>query len=795
MLVLRLAVTLLLLCRTALAVTSAADIARQIQENGLDAAECYRVVDLNFSKEDIRVYFTSGYLIFAKPVNGVRTSALFTADVEGGDAELLLLPPIRSERLSLANFTESPNLNQHFKSALLIFSDNTGDELLGKLTSSAAKRAPEMGAMLADKWTPVARNLTASFQVRLVADTLNSQRASGFFYMTVGGTQLGNFDVFYDPNAEENILVGQIAQRKNVSFFDVWTSFPSRSRLKSETAPSPDMKLENFRIEATLDADLKMTAVTRVTGTPLRPLGRAVSFLISQKMQVLEAKVDGQPAEVFQKDSFRSNLINANGNEQFLVVTPADLEPGKPHEFEIRHAGTVITKAGDQVFFVGSRGNWYPRRSLDFARYDLTFRYPKELSLVANGEVVEDHTEGNLQITRRNTTTPIRFAGFNLGVYKSVSVAHDPYRVTVYANRRLESALLPKPMPSAPDQIALSRSRVPNPSASMVQPPPVPNPLARLQDLATNIAAALDFMAAQFGPPPIKSLLVAPIPGGFGQGFPGLLYLSTLAYLDPSQRPAGARDRIQETFFSEMLDAHEVAHQWWGNLVVARSYQDAWLMEALANYSALLYIEKKKGPRAVETLLDDYRNHLLIKEQNGKTLESAGPITWGYRLQSSAAPDAWHYITYEKGAWVMHMLRRKLGDDRFMAMLRALCERYRYKPVTTDQFQKLAAEFLPPHSSDPDLASFFENWVYGTGIPQISMTYAVRGLKVTGSVVQSGVSEDFTARVPIEVQVGRQRTLYWVVTSSEPVPFTIAVKAPPSKVALAVKDALITSKK
>ena len=796
--VVRFTVALLLAALPCLAGPSASEIARQIQQSGLDPEECYRVIETDFSKEDLRVFFTSGYLIFAKPVNGVRIGAVFTTEVEGGDAEMLLLPPLRSERMSLANFTESPNLNEHFTSALLIFTDTTGVELAGKMRTSAFKRVPEMGAMLAEKWSPTLRNIASSFQVRLAEDTLNPRGAAGFFYMAVGGAKPGNFDVFYDPKNPESLLAGQIVQRKGIDYFDVWTSFPSRSQRKANVEQAPDIVLDNYRIASTITPELLLQTVTKVTATFRQPVGRAIGFAISQQMRVLDAKVDGQPAEIFQKESVRSNLISGNGNQQFLVVTADELDPGKPHEFEFRHEGNVISKAGDQVFYVDSRGTWYPRRSSEFARYDLTFRYPKELNIVANGEVVEDTTDGPWRITRRSSATPMRFAGFNLGSYKSVGITHEPYRVIVHANRRLETALKPKAgaaaSEAAQNPLPFGRRR-PIDNELPPMPPAAPDPMARLQAIANDVAGAFDFMASEFGPPPMKTLTVSPIPGGFGQGFPGLLYLSTLAYLDPSQRPASARTRFQQTFYSEMLDAHEVAHQWWGNLVIPASYQDGWLMEALANYSAILFLEKKKGPRAVETLLDDYKNHLLVKQESGKTLESAGPITWGYRLQSSLAPDAWHHITYEKGAWVIHMLRRKLGDERFLAMLRAMCERYRFKAITTEQFHHLAQEFMPAHAAEGDLASFFENWVYGTGIPAVKLTYTIHGFKVSGSVAQSEVAEDFSALVPVEVVTGRQRTLYWVAAASEPVPFTIHLKAAPTKVGLAVRDALMTAKK
>src|SRR5205807_4943168 len=117
--------------------------------------------------------------------------------------------------------------------------------------------------------------------------------------------------------------------------------------------------------------------------------------------------------------------------------------------------------------------------------------------------------------------------------------------------------------------------------------------------------------------------------------------------------------------------------------------------------SALLYIEKKKGRKAVDQLLESYKAHLLAKVPGGdSTLESVGPIAWGTRLFSSQAPDAWRVITYEKGSWILHMLRGRLGDDAFLKMLAEMANRYRFKPITTEQFHKLAAEFMPPYSPD-----------------------------------------------------------------------------------------------
>jgi len=790
---------LLLIARFASA-AGAADLARQLKQITLDPDQCYRVTELNFAKEDIKIYLTSGYIIFTKPINGIRPGAVFAATAEAGDAEVLLLPPVRSERRSLATFTDAPNLEEHLSTAAFLFTDGTGDDLLAQIQANpAAKKSPEAGHLILEQSGPTLHNLFESFETRMVYDLLTGDRKTGFFYIAVSGNKLGSFDMLHDPLTREQIFAGKLVYRNNRTYFDTWASFPSRSVRNGEPPRATRFSLDNFRIDSTIDSGLVLKAVTRATLMPNQTLGPAIPFNISRNMRVTEARIDGEPVEIFERESLRSNLIASSDNDQFLLVAAAPLDPSRAHEIEIHHEGEVIQKAGDDVFYVTSRGTWYPRLGMEFANYDMTFRYPKNLTLVATGTPVEDRTEGDWRITRRKTDSPIRLAGFNLGNFQLNSIAQNGYKIDVYANRHLERALQPKTVLNSiqpTNTFPIQRPRrapegLLSEATTPLQPPP--DPAARLDQLAKGVADALDFMTAQFGPAPIRHLAVTPIPGGFGQGFPGLVYLSTVAYLDPGQRPQSLRQEVEQTFYSEILENHEVAHQWWGNMVVSAGYSDEWLMESLANYSALLMLEKKKGPKAVDVVLESYKSHLLTKSEVGKTLESSGPITWGYRLQSSLAPNAWRPVTYEKGTWIIHMIRRRLGDQRFMALLREVATRYRFAPISTEQFRELAAGYTAPKSQDPALKTFFENWVYGTGIPSVKLTYSVRGLKLSGTVAQRGVDDDFTALVPLEVQTGRQRALYWLSTGTDAVPFSIPLKAPPTKVALLANDSLITT--
>jgi hypothetical protein len=770
---------------------TAADIVRAIRENSFDRDECYRVRDLTLVKEDIRIYLTDGHLIFSKPVAGRRIAAVFAADVEGGDGEVILFPPDRAERRSLAAYIEAPNLDDHFRAVVLLFTGNDYEQLKSQLPDNPAnKKTADVGALLDEQWTPVLRNLSASFQARLALDLLGGPaRRAGLLAALFHSGKLGNFDIVYDPDGTEQVLAGQLATRDDRLYFDTWTNFTARSSRKNPVPPLPDLAVRDYRIEATVNPDFSLTAVTRVKVKPRVDGMTVVPFDISLQMTVAETTVDGRPAEVLQGDSLRFNLMR-NGNNLFLVIPPEPLRAGREYEFEFHHSGTVIHDAGDHVFYVSARGNWYPMNRLQFADYDLLFRYPRDLDLVSAGDVVEDRTESEWRITRRRTAAPIRVAAFNLGDYEHARLERGGYVVDVCANRKLERALVPHPqavsVPPLPP--GLSRRRI-DPLAQSVPVEPVPDPLERLQAMASEVASALEFMASKFGPPALPHLTVSPIPGTFGQGFPGLIYLSTLSYLKVLPEARRTSSPTTGIFFEDVLQAHETAHQWWGNLVTTGSYRDNWLMEALANYSALMYLEKRRGTHSLELMLDSYRNALLAKNENGQIVESAGPIVLGTRLESSQEPRAWRSVTYGKGSWIMQMLRQRMGDQRFLSMLAEITKRYGRKEISTEEFRQLAAEFLPKASDDPKLETFFGEWIYGTGIPTLKLAYTVKGaapaLKLVGTLTQSGVDDDFTALTPVEIKVAGGPTItQWVRSANEPVTFTLPLKQAPQKVTL-----------
>jgi hypothetical protein len=379
---------------------SAADLGHQVLAASLDPAECYHVRDIRIQQEDATFNLIDGYLIFGKPVNGAPLSAVFTTDVEGGDAEVVLLPPDRAERRTLAAFTGSPNLEERFALAIFFFTDGEARALAERVRADpSAEKSPSYGVLMADKWGLTVTNLMSSFDARIVLDLLTGgPRGAGFFSAVLRGRTLGDFDVTHDARVSEQVAVGKVSIQDGAPKWETWTRFVGIDH-RGKPEPEPEERILGYTIDASMDASLAMHCVTRIRIKATADSRNVLPLELAAEMRVLSAKVDGAPAEVYQRQSLRDGLVQNSGNELLLVVPPQTLAPGSEHEIEIVHEGRVVKETGDQIYFVSARGTWYPGRGSQFASYDATYHYPENLNLVSAGNVTEDHTENGFRFS------------------------------------------------------------------------------------------------------------------------------------------------------------------------------------------------------------------------------------------------------------------------------------------------------------------------------------------------------------------------------------------------------------
>lgn len=162
-------------------------------------------------------------------------------------------------------------------------------------------------------------------------------------------------------------------------------------------------------------------------------------------------------------------------------------------------------------------------------------------------------------------------------------------------------------------------------------------------------------------------------------------------------------------FFKDIL-IHELAHHWWGNAVGPKSWKDIWLNEGFATYSEALYFEAESGFASLRSTMI---NNMDFQDKRLYAPEG--------RLLSSTV--------YEKGAWVLHMLRRIVGKEKFFAILRNYFERYKYKNASTEDFKKICED-----TAGKDLTQFFNQWVF-EGEERIELYTKLSVLNENGKIV------------------------------------------------------------
>jgi len=488
-------------------------------------------------------------------------------------------------------------------------------------------------------------------------------------------------------------------------------------------------------------------------------------------------------------------------------VLPSSASRNSEFTLHFRYHGNVIEDAGNGVLFVGARESWYPHLgdTSEFADYDLSIRWPRRLRLVATGSKLEEHEDGEFRVGHWRTEKPVSVAGFNLGDYASTSLSSATRTIDLYANHQLEQALNSRlerpslePGPRLPVPFS-AEGRAGTNMMSMTQSVP-PSPADALKQLSRQIDASIRFYETFSGPFPFQKLSVSQIPGAFGQGWPGLLYISTFSFLpSEAQHRAGLSETNQE-LFTQLVPFHEVAHQWWGNVVGWRSYRDQWIDESVANYLALLFADSQKSKdHSLRLWLSRYRRRLVEKLPNVDQPNSEiGALELGSRLTSSKSPSGFEDVIYAKGSWIMHMLREmlrqpgsKTPDARFIALLRAIEEKYAYRAFSTADLQHEVEAVMTPSmdlEGSRSMDWFFEQWVRGVGIPHYRVQFSVhqqeKGYVVRGKLFQDGVPRSFIAPVPLYTtsNSGHPASLGVVIASGPETSFHFLTQNPPQKI-------------
>jgi len=627
---------------------------RALRGVGLDPQQVFKIREATIDREDVHLFLNDGTIAFTQAVDGRVTGAFFE-----GDGEVLVRPPDRRERASLGLFTGQGVLEEHVTSVYLRFNDDTASELKPYLrpagdTANFVSHADSAARQLA---MIDAMRLAISFSSlpATVAPGEVGPPTDRMLHARIATPRLGTFDVYYDTLAAEQIIVGQVASVRDIAYYDLWLSFSMRSlrdhqatasRFKGPTGPAwtrDALSVTDYKIQAAIDSSFSLSATADLGGEVRQGGARILMFELSRYLQLKSVELAGRPLEFIQNEAVEGSQLARHGNDVVAVVFPAPVKLGEHVQLKFAYSGSVLSDAGGGLFYVGARGTWYPNRGIAMARYDITFRFPSAYTLVATGKRVSLEKQGAETVGHWISDGEIPIAGFNLGRYIESSATAGGVEVHSYATRSVEAAL-----PQAAQEAAVStpQSGV-SPEGVMSAPVSVssPTPAAGSPSLvrrAANTVTQLDNMLGAF---PFNSLALTQRPGPDSQGWPGIIFLSSYVYLTPEERAAAHVGAADSVLYASVMMPHEVAHQWFGDRVSWASYHEQWLLEALANYSAIMLLEKT-SLSDVEVMLQAYRQLLASKTRDGVTNVQAGPVTLGLRLSSSKFPNGYEIITY-----------------------------------------------------------------------------------------------------------------------------------------------------
>jgi Peptidase family M1 domain len=763
-----------------------------------DPGKAATVNNVEIVRDRIRITLESGSLHFTQAVNGIVTGAVFQ-----GSGRIRVSPPNQYESQQLTLFIKQDGLNTKFDDAVFSFTDKTFEEISAKVQPGGTTTNDGLYASRMQQ----NEDLGAAFLPRLFKSVMGTDRTkSALFLADVKTADHGWIEALYDASEPEEIRVGRwadmpIGQNSSVKNFDIWTSFPAHDRSSSDAFNIPSEKADY--VVKSYDMDVGVTNSSELTATAKVKIEtrwsgeRVLLFGLNSNLRVDKVSVsDGSPLFFVQARVLKDR--NQSYGDYVAVVLSTQTESGQSPTITMHYSGKrVITKVGPGNYFADSFG-WYPSRIAssagdDFAlRYDYHLRFlcPKQDTLVATGNKVSDTLDGKDRITEWKSDIPLAVAGFAYGDYKKVTTKVGDIEVQVFANIEPD------------DQIAQIQRFVDSGDVEAA----VGNlsAVAMAPTIAQEMGNSIRTFEKYFGPYPYKQLAVTNIPFGYGQGWPGLIYLSIFTFLDNTQIHGlfGRVDPRQTEFFR----AHETSHQWWGHRVGWKSYHDQWMSEGFATFSGNLYTQIRDGQKQYLERLRSDKQGLLAKDSNNHVVDSVGSVWMGDRTTSSIAPGDTATIIYNKGGFVLTMLRMMMADPtkpepdaRFELMMHDFCKTFDNKAASTEDFKVIAEKYMTP-GMDLDhnhkLDWFFNQYVYGTGIPHYEFHYDVKSANgqwtLTGNLKRSGVAEPWKDIVPVFVERDGKQVRLGLVSATKPdAPFTVNLPFNPGKVQINVNEELL----
>ena len=459
----------------------------------------------------------------------------------------------------------------------------------------------------------------------------------------------------------------------------------------------------NYRIEAQLvPAEHLLRAAADVTFTPLEAT-RSVVFELNGSLKVESVERGGKPLSNFVQDAVGVGQLGPNVRVDLGEIAPA----GRPLTLRFRWSGALQSPEGGplatkRLAYVGADGSYlmYAARWFPFHDYAADRATAEIIVTVPQGTQVAGSSDEPVTQQADKGMTRYRFVNKQPALIGNIAAGPYLTRSLRVGNFELQFYTLPG-------------------SERLVE---------RYGEL---MGKALQFYTQQYGAPAFgQRLVIVQTDDDTLDAYaaPGMQFLSSRLF-DPTR-----------TITEERLQ-REAAYQWWGQGVGLKSFDDAWLSQGLAEWSAFALRESALAGGALDAAQREMQERALSFEQTASIARAPSALD-----DQSAAFQS---IVYYKGAMVFRMLRETLGKEKFNQLLRTFYEQYRGKNASIDDFERLASQV-----AGENMRYFFAQWVEGTGVPEFKADYQIIRTRSGQFRARGTVRQNLeTLRMPVELML------------------------------------------
>ena len=452
--------------------------------------------------------FKSGNFYFLSPVNGKVTGAVFI-----GAGTFSMVPPLESEKRNLSLLTKEKDINEEFEQLVLRFTDATYEEIekMNGTSTGSAIGVSELKEINEALKKQLQYNLTG----RLLNDVLSNQPGDLFFAF-IEGKKYSRKEIFaMDPNGALGFEPEEVVfQTWDENKYGAWAAFHYSDEYKTGKATGTQkngvIDIQHHKLDTQIEKSGKLKGDATTTFVAGIHDLQVVPFNLFNTLRVQSViGPGGELLDFIQEDK--------DEDPQFFVILPKPIAAGEKYTVQTIYSGKdAVSNEGAGNYFPLSRNNWYPNsRHGDYATYEMTFRVPKNLKMVATGAKIREVDEEDWTVTEWKSRTEQSVAGFNFGKFKSETKRLEgmEFEVESYANTGL------------PDALRGLQSSMTISTTGMIQ--------KALAEAELSIRLFSDY----FGPTPFKKIsMTQQAAFDFGQAWPELVYLPMSSFLDDTTR-------------------------------------------------------------------------------------------------------------------------------------------------------------------------------------------------------------------------------------------------------------------